>query len=251
MYGALRIPMSLEEYHLLPRKLGWTYDYEGGRAIVGPAEVLVDLARPVRMPVPAVPIDDFRCRTLEAEHVFALEKLYFDAFRPTPEATGLDDGDILAEASFSMILYASGALGAPLRCSRVVSDGNEPVAALLVAETSAGPRMQVVMVHPHFQRRGLATALLGDVCATLESYGAEEILSRCLLANEPARRWYRKMGFVERPDRKAVDHFRKFYHYERARLQDRSPSAELREVERELRRWERMARLISPTDTSL
>lgn len=240
MYGVLEIPMSLDEYHRLPRKLGWTYDYEGGRAIVGPAEVLVDVARSATIPVRAGSLDPLRLCLVEADHVFALEKLYFEAFRPTAETAGLADADVRAEATFSMILYASGALGMPMTCSRALVDGNRPVAALLVVEAPSGPRMQLLMVHPQFQRRGLATALLGEVCAALARRGFEEIRSRYLLANEPARRWYRKMGFAERPDRTAVEHHRRFYHHERARLQG-SGSAEMGDVERELRRWEKLA----------
>lgn len=240
MYGALQIPMPLEEYHRLPRKLGWAYDYEGGRAIVGPAEVLVDVFRSVNTPVSTGSIGGLRLCLVEADQAFALEKLFYAAFRPTAETAGLQDADVRAEATFSMILYASGALGMPMTCSRALVDGNDPVAALLVVEAQSGPRMQLLMVHPRYQRRGLATALLGEVCAALARHGISEIHSRYLLANEPARCWYRRMSFKERPDRAAVEHHRRFYHYERARLEG-SSSSELAETERELQRWERLA----------
>lgn len=239
MYGTLEIPMPLDEYHCLPRKLGWTYDYDGGRAIVTPAEILVDVSRPVAMPTAVGSIGRLRLCSVD-DNAFALEELYFDAFRPSAETAGLRDADVRSEATFAMILYASGALGAPTPYSRALIDGNDPIAALLVAQTSAGPRMQLVIVHPHHQRRGLATILLGEVCAALALAGFEEIHSRYLLANEPARRWYRKMQFTERPNARAVEHHRRFYHYERARLEG-SASAEVHVVERELQRWEKLA----------
>lgn len=243
MYGAHQIPMSLEEYHRLPRKLGWMYDYESGRAIIGPADVFVNVRRSLAKPLPAgaaSPLGGLRLCRIETEQAFALEALFFEAFRPTAETVGLEEEDVRAEATFSMILYASGALGAPLTCSRVLVDGQEPVAALLVVDSEAGPRIQLLMVHPRFQRRGLATVLFGEACAALARHGVREIRSRYLLANEPARRWCRKVGFEERPERAAVEHHRHFYHYERARLQGSAP-AEVRRIERELRRWEALA----------
>ena len=244
MYGARRISMSLEEYHLLPRRLGWDYDYEGGRAIVAPADILIDVSRPVAAPVDVGSIGRLRLCLVLKKQVFALENLYFDAFRPTVETVGLRDGAVRVDGTMAMILYASGAMGAPMSCSRVLVDGNEPVAALLVVDGSSGPAVHVLMVHPRFQRRGLATALFGEVCAALARDGYEEICSQYLLANEPSRQWYRKLGFRERPDSEAIEHHRRFYHYERSRLQATAPGErrriELRGVERELARWERM-----------
>ena len=240
MYGVHEIPMSLDEYHRLPRRLGWEYDYECGHAIVSPADIVIDVSRPVAEPVDVGSIPSLRLCSVEADKAFALEKLYVDAFRGTAEAAGIRDEDVCSNGTFSMILYASGAMGQPMNCSRAWVDGNAPVAALLVVEASTGPRIHLLMVHPRLQRRGLATALFAEVCATLTRQNFSEIRGRYLLANEPCKQWYRKMGFIERPDRAAIEHHRRFYHAERSRLEG-SASAEMKEVERELERWQQMA----------
>lgn len=237
MYGVHVIPMSLDEYHRLPRRLGWEYDYESGRALVWPADIVIDVSRPVDAPVSVGSIGSLRLCLVEENKAFALEDLYFEAIRPTAEAVGRSDADIRSDATMSAILYASGAMGVPMLCSRALVEGNDPIAALLVTKVDAGPRMHLLAVHPRHQRRGLATALLAEVCAALALRGFKEIRSRYLLANEPLRRWYRKTGFTEQPDDEAVQHLRHFYHYERSRLEG-SDSKRIREVERELARWE-------------
>lgn len=238
MYGAVEIPMSIDEYHRLPQKLGWRYDYEGGRAIVAPADIFVDVLKSVAAPLDVGPIGSLRLCGIEAGQAFALEKLYFDAFRPSAETSGLSDAEVRTDATMSMILHAIGAFREPMTCSRVLVDGDEPIAAILVVDARAGPLIHLAMVHPRYQRRGLGTALLGETCAALALEGHSEIRSRYLLANEPSRRWYRKTGFTERPDGAALRHIRHFYHYERSRLEG-SGSGEMRAVERELRHWER------------
>ena len=86
----------------------------------------------------------------------------------------------------------------------------------------------------------------------LGTHGFSGLRSSYFLANEASRCWYRKMGFIERPDSSAVKHCLHFYHYEMSRLQadPRADPAEILLVEIELERWRRLAaeRQIGPVE---
>lgn len=239
-----KTPMPLADFHKLPRRLGWRYEYEDGQAFVYPEDITVDVFLPVGTPIPLPREFHYRLCAVEEHNVHGLEDLYFSAFRPSVESYGLDDLDLRGEFQFSLIVYLSGACGSPMSCSMAVLNGERPIAAALVISGDEGPTLKMIMVHPAYQRRRMASGILAEVMERLRREGYDGIHSSYLAANEASRAWYTSLGFVERPDERAVRHFRRFYHYEVARLQAGATSSThaLRKAERELARWEAFSR---------
>jgi len=60
--------------------------------------------------------------------------------------------------------------------------------------------LDLLFIHPRWQRQGLATALVSAVLGRLHDDGVEHLTSRYLLANEASRAWHRSFGFVDEPD---------------------------------------------------
>ena len=238
-----KTPMPLANFHKLPRRLGWRYDYDEGQAFIYPEDITVDVFLPVGTPIPLPPDFRFRLCAVEEHNVHGLEDLYFEAFRPSVESYALGDAELRGEFQFSLVVYLSGACGKPMPCSMAILMGERPIAAALVVEGERGPTLKMIMVHPGYQRRRLASGILAEILERLRRDGYDGIHSCYLAANEASRAWYTSLGFVERPDARAIRHFRHFYHYEVARLraEPSAPAATLRKAERELARWVAMS----------
>lgn len=243
-----KTPMPLADFHKLKRRLGWRYDYEEGQAFIYPDDIMVDVFLPVGTPI-RLPIDfPYRLCSVEDHNMHGLEDLYFEAFRPTVETYALDDADVRADFQLSVVMFATGACGRPMPCSMTILNGDRPIAAALVLGGEKGPMLRTIMVRPDHQRRCLASGLLAEIMERLRREGHDGLHGSFLAANEPARRWCRSTGFIERPDARAIRHFRHFYHYEVARLRACRSSATpaLRTAEREHARWEAFAATAEP-----
>lgn len=235
--------MPIAEFHRMERELGWTYDYEGGQAIVRPADVVMNVRISTSARVRTRDFGKLRLCLVESHNAIALESLFVDAFRESPDFFRQDDDWIRQEAMFSLMLYLTGACGSPMTSSRVLVDGNAPVAAMLVVRDVIGPTLHLAMVHPELQRRGFGSALLAEALCDLNNQGFSHLRSRYLVANRAGRAWHRRIGFEELPDRTAIDHFRHFYHYEVSRLRGaaRADRSKLEAAQAELARWNRLA----------
>ncbi len=243
IYQIPKTSMPLSDFHKLPRRLGWRYDYSDGQAFFYPEDITVDVFLPVGAPVPLPAEFRYRLCAVEEHNVHGLEDLYFNAFRPTVESYGLDDDDLRGEFQFSLIVYLSGACGKPMPHSMAILAGGRPIAAALVIDGRAGPTLKMIMVEPEYQRRRLASGLLAEVMERLRREGYDGIHSCYLAANEASRAWYSSIGFIERPNARAVRHFRHFYHYEVTRLRSdpRASATALHRAEHELARWDGFA----------
>jgi RimJ/RimL family protein N-acetyltransferase len=70
----------------------------------------------------------------------------------------------------------------------------------LYAYNANEAQLDVLMIAPAWQRRGLASMLLGATLAALSSGKIARLVSRWHLANEPSISWHQKVGFIEEPD---------------------------------------------------
>lgn len=249
-------PMSIEEFHRMPWRLGWKHEYFDDHAYLTPSYVSMDVYLPVPHCPPATRdpqnsqtfwnpqkqlIPRSSSRRPHLKDAGALVALFYSAFRPSVEFFGYSNQKVHAEAKKSIRGYFEGEYGKPLSCSRVFIHAEHVVGAMLLVDAPTPPFVRLLMVEPELQRRGIAAVLLEEVTAELR--GSTELRSQFLVANEPSRLWHARMGFVEDPDALARSHYRNFYRHEIGRLRQ-NPGAdpnELRLLEGELEKWSRLA----------
>jgi GNAT superfamily N-acetyltransferase len=85
-----------------------------------------------------------------------------------------------------------------LRASRVLTDGERPVALILVARRGWTARIAAMGIVPSHRARGLGRLALGEVIDDLHTLGDRRLLLEVIDTNEPAVRLYRSLGFEPR-----------------------------------------------------
>ena len=198
------IAMSWEAFELLPASPGWKHEYWEGAAHITPRSrfALMRLALERRDPGAALPL-----RALADADEAGLVSAYFDAFADTVEYCDWEADAIRRSARENIEAFCGGGRGDRLAASCLaidpaVEDPAEGVAgaALLTRPGDGSPLLDMLLVRPRWQRRGLATALLSWSLGELHLQGDTILRSRYHLANEASRAWHRKLGFAQEPD---------------------------------------------------
>lgn len=235
--------MTIEAFERLPRKLGWKFEYYNGEAVLSPgslavvAKVAVEL-RSMHTPFP------LRRPTLDDEG--PLIDAYEEAFRDTVAYCDWPASAIEQSAREAIETYFGGGRGKAHRASRLVALDAGPdeavvLGAALVREGQTRALLDLLFVRPPWQRKGLATALVGAVLNQLFDEGVERLRSQYLLANAGSRAWHRSFGFVDEPDLWVA---RAYYRHAqhtlwRARQVGGVGEGECVRLEKEAARWER------------
>jgi RimJ/RimL family protein N-acetyltransferase len=205
-------PISIEEFKLLPRRPGWKYEYWDGHAHLSPGHQTVSVVLegdPLRASErqPAATCDPALQRPVERGDLPELAGAYLAAFRETIDFCDWPEARIEEQARQDLEGFFAGRRGEPLAASRLAVDGaaaaGEPrlVGAVLVLEVAPETALlDLLFVVPAWQRRGLATALLGAALQELKARGFTRLESRYHLGNEASGAWHRRCGFVEEPD---------------------------------------------------
>ncbi|MBI3759097.1 MAG: GNAT family N-acetyltransferase [Deltaproteobacteria bacterium] len=232
--------MSVEEYELLPFEPGWKCEYHEGQAYFTPRDhpVITSLQvapRPVNAPC--------LLRAVRATEAGQLIEAYLAAFGATIEYCDYSNAKLEQAAQRALADHFSGERGNPLSASRVaVAPGAAATllgAALLIAGRDSA-RLDLLFVHPAWQGRGLATALVADAVNHLHLYGEARLLSRYHIGNDASRRWHQRFGFVEEPDLQRARLYRTAVRQElwrRERLGELPPE-ERRRLQIELAAWQ-------------
>ena len=195
--------MDIHEFELLPRKLGWKYELFSGEPHITPAEcvVCVTMAVEPRAVNAACPM-----RRVTSEDRPALLNLFHAAFRDSVEYYGWSDKSFWRSAETCLERFFGDQHGAMREVSRLSVEEEprhgpaEVIGAALVIRNPEAPYLDLLMVHPQWQRRGLAMALVSDAMNALHAAGEQTLQSAYELANEASRAWHSKFGFVEEPD---------------------------------------------------
>ena len=202
------LAMTLEEFRLLrllEREPGWKYEYWNGRAHISPRHQVVTTSlniepRSCRYPCQIRPVEE----KYEAELISA----YLAAFRDTIEYCDWEEDKIADSARKSVVGFLGGERGKPLPASRLAlvfhPETEERVvggAALLVEMDDGCPLLDVLLVSPEWQRRGLATALVSSAIDQLHGSGYRRLTSRYMLGNDESEAWHGKFGFAAHPGR--------------------------------------------------
>ena len=216
----VRIAMSIEMFHRLPRNPAYKYEYFDGNAVLSPRpryyHALLDMES-AQLPFPAkVPV-----RPLKATDWPSLPGLFQSAFarhlpfsalpdterRTTAEAalettrTG-GDGLLIGPACFvategTQLLGASLITllppGDPEEFSTFAWGGEVPADALERAE--GWPHLTWILVDGWETGRGIGTTLLAASVLVLRQMGYNDLLSTFLLGNEISAMWHWRCGF--------------------------------------------------------
>ena len=204
-------PMSFAEWELLPYQPGWKYEYWDGCAHITPNhQVAVTTAavtpRQVKAPCPLRPV--------RSEDEGLLLALYMEAFADNQAFCDFTEERFVEAARRDLRESFRGHRGALLPASRVAVESEAahapPVgAALLSRDSGYGPVLDLIFIRPTWQRRGLATALAATAMNALYEAGEKTVTSCYQLANVASQAWHQGFGFVELPDLRYAQAYRR------------------------------------------
>jgi RimJ/RimL family protein N-acetyltransferase len=194
------VPMTVEEYERLPFELGWKCDYHEGQAHYTPRDLPVITTLPVAPRTFTAP-----CPLRPAQPCDAgkLVEAYVAAFGETIEYCDYTQTQLEDAARRALADHFAGERGNPLAASRVALDPQNPeqlIGAALFLSGRDSARLDLLFVHPSWQGRQLATALVAAALNHLHQYGEQQLMSRYHIGNEASRRWHQRFGFDEAPD---------------------------------------------------
>jgi len=147
--------------------------------------------------------DGFSIHRVTKRYCGELIDTFLDAFGDGVEYCDYKPKHIESAARATIVDYFAGKRGVPNRSSRLaILDGKPDVvaSAALLVKKKYGIKLDLLMVRPPFQRRGLARALCAAALKELHREGVTTLWSAHDAANEPSEAWHRALGFVEEPD---------------------------------------------------
>jgi GNAT superfamily N-acetyltransferase len=189
--------MSLEEFRLMPRRLGWKYEYWDGEAHVRPNYMVAVCSLPLDGPRSAPPLP---LAPVQPDMAEALTRLFYEAFQETTEYCDWPLDQVWESGRKCVEGYFSGRRSEPLPVSCVYQEKGALLAAALFTRPLRGPLLDVLFVHPSAHGQGLATALVSQAARQLQERGERVLHSTYHVANEPSRRWHHRFGFGDEPD---------------------------------------------------
>ncbi len=194
-----RIAMTIDAFHVMPRKLGWKHEYWNGQAHITPSHSgVVTATMPVqpRLVAPSCPV-----RSVVEGDMPGLYTAYVTAFEDTIDYCDWSLTAIQRAAEETLTGYFAGNRGKPLLASQVAADQSEIIGAAFIGEKKDGqPFLDLLFVVPQWHRKGVATTLVGTAVNQLAAAGYHTLTSRFWLGNEESRTWHHRFGFVDEPN---------------------------------------------------
>lgn len=219
----LQLPLTIEQFHRLPRNAAYRYEYLEGTAYLSPRpkffHALLDLSLPREQRLPEKTL----LRTVGPADWESLVPVFSGAFRGIVPFAGLEDGPRREAARKSLQFTCNGGDGPRIdRASFVaeVPDDSRPVGAILITllpdedpsdwsafhwkdappadclERGIGrPHLTWIFVSSFETGRGIATALLNAAAGELAAMGYGQLASTFLLGNDSSLLWHWRCGF--------------------------------------------------------
>lgn len=234
------VPMTIEEYELLPFEPGWKCEYYDGQAHFTPRYHPVITLLQVRPRVFTAPCP---LRPATSADVEKLTEIYVRSFGATLEYCDYTNEELRAAAERALHEHFIGERGHPLSASRVALEPDNPhrlLGAALLITGRESAKLDLLFVRPDWQGCRLATALVSDAVNHLHRYGERRLMSRYHIGNDASRHWHQTFGFVEEPD---LQRARLYLHatqrelWRRTQLNDLTEAERVR-LEREQEQWQ-------------
>jgi GNAT superfamily N-acetyltransferase len=221
----LQLPLTIEQFHRLPRNAAFKYEYLDGSAYLSPRpkyfHAMLELSPLAAQPLPdAAPVALRPVRDADWE---GLVPLFAAAFRGVVPFGTLEDGPRRDAARKSLLFTRDGGDGPRIdRASFVAetSDGACALGAILLtllpdedpsewsafhwkeppptdclARNLGRPHLTWVFVSPIEGGRGVATALLNAAARELLALGYARLASTFVLGNDSSLLWHWRCGF--------------------------------------------------------
>ncbi len=191
-----RIPMTVEEYHLMEQPFGYKVEYWDDHAVITPREnhVTTQLAVVARG-VPSI------CRlvALDTSRQPEMAETFFDSFHDTVEFCDWNESHIREFADRSISDYFAGKRGVPHPASvmALAQDGSIIGLALLLTDEAGEVCLDLLYVVPAYQRQKIATCMVATAVNHLAVLGVETLISAYHICNESSRNWHHRFDFVD------------------------------------------------------
>src|SRR5262245_21704083 len=197
------VPMTVDEYLLLPFEPGWKCEYWDGKAHYSPRYHAVVTG--IGVATRDVNTDCLLRQPAESD-IEPLTPVYVESFRETIEYFGQSQEQVTEAARRDLTNYFASEHGRPTSASCLaIAPGSNPdeetfAGAAMVTSTENGPLLYLLFVAPPWQRRGLATAMVSAAINELYELGEKTLTSRYHIGNEQSLAWHQRFGFIEAPD---------------------------------------------------
>jgi GNAT superfamily N-acetyltransferase len=218
----LQLPLTPEQYRLLPRNPAFRYTYHASAVWINPRpryyHALLDLsAAPPAAPLPGVAV-----RPLDEGDWDGLGAVFAEAFAAQPPFGGLDEATRMVAVRKSLAHTRGGGDGPWIGPASFVAWGaggerlggvlvtllpdrdpaawgsyqwDEPPPPDCVQRRLGRPHLTWVFVLPAQAGRGVGTALLGQAADALVGLGYRELASTFMLGNDSSMLWHWRSGF--------------------------------------------------------
>jgi hypothetical protein len=222
-FRTLHVPMTIDQFHQLPRNPAYKYEYMNDQAWITPRprtfNAMLDL-RP--QPIPALCHNGI-IRSLKEDDWTAMPRLFAAAFERVPPFSGLNSHDRLQAATNAIHQTKSGGDGPLIDSACFVAEHEEPgriagaILITLIPRRNEGdwwdgtwdtppededarhllgrPHLTWVFVSPRFAQRGLGSTLLAHAVNALVGLEYCELASTFMLGNESTMLWHWRNGF--------------------------------------------------------
>jgi GNAT superfamily N-acetyltransferase len=222
----LRLTMTIDEFHKLPRNPAYKYEYFDGAAWLSPRprfyHGLLDLATLRTTPLEGIDTS-VSLRPVQPADWEELPRLFSAAFAVRQPFSSLDDdarveaggrslrftrsggdGPWIEQASFLAFRpqceWAVGAILVTLLPQSDPADWDafhwrEPPPEDCIARRLGRPHLTWIFVHPFFSGHGIGTALLNAAGKALLDLGFTDLATTFLLGNDSSVLWHWRNGF--------------------------------------------------------
>ena len=219
-YPRIELPITIEQFHRLPRNSAYKFEYFGGRAVLSARPKVFSCVRDTE---PFDPPEEYPIEQLAAADIPGIEDLFLFSCRRTQPFESLDDEaaracarDCLARAvsgddgplvdAACFLAYDADHTSGPIGAALVTLAHEEILSAPFAGEWKSPPTDAVerrlgcphltwIVVNPWLTRRGVGTALLAAVVRAVREMGYCQLASTFALDNGPSTLWHWRNGF--------------------------------------------------------
>ncbi len=194
------VPMSVEEFKMMPYPFGWKAEYWDNQAHLTPREYIVETKLDLE---PRASTKSFNLMFADPSFKDQMVETFFETFQDSVEFCEWPADHFRSHAKKNINNYFDGERGQPLPVSVVVMcpSGNQITGLALFLENREGhAELDLLYVTPQYQGTGMATEMVTSAANKLYENGVRELRSAYHICNERSRAWQHKFGFEEIPD---------------------------------------------------